>query len=406
MKLADPERLHCFVPNSRTIRPNGEGRLSGKSAVVKDLFAIKGVTASFGNARWRETHEPATENAAVVDTLLANGATIVGITKMDQMAYSIIGNIGEGEAPVNPRYPDRFTGGSSSGSASAVAGGIADIGIGTDTAGSIRVPAAACGLFGMRPTHSAIDVKGVIPWAQSLDTVGVLARNANTLADTADILLKKGVLPYSATPRFLLPADVGDVVDGRTFEVVKKAGDAISRKLNASIESVDLSYFLAPSITDLYARVQGREIWANHQRWVEKNSRYLVEEVRTRFKGAKAASEAPESEKLADIRARHEYTKKLEKIVGEDGILILPVIPELMPLLTSTPEMRQDFRSRTVRLATMGSFSGMPEAVIPFYEASSKLTIGVGLMSQRATDRRLLEIAARIAGNSEHVEIR
>ena len=103
---------NCFVPDSFGIKAQGSGDLSGKTFVVKDLFAIKGHTSSFGNSQWRKTHQKSKDYAPIIKILLNAGADLIGLTKMDQLAYSLVGNIGEGESPVNPRYPDRFTGGS------------------------------------------------------------------------------------------------------------------------------------------------------------------------------------------------------------------------------------------------------------------------------------------------------
>ncbi|MGH8546149.1 MAG: amidase family protein, partial [Gammaproteobacteria bacterium] len=129
-----PETFKCYVPTTRALDPTGPGALSGVRVAVKDLFSVAGHTSSFGHAQWRATHEPSSEHAAVVARLLSAGGAITGLTKMDQLAYSLIGNVGEGEPPVNPFDPECFCGGSSSGSASAVAGGLADLGVGTDTA--------------------------------------------------------------------------------------------------------------------------------------------------------------------------------------------------------------------------------------------------------------------------------
>src|SRR5215467_53034 len=150
--------INCWVPNSFPIASTGEGVLSGKTVAVKDLVDYAGHKVSFGLARWRDTHEASRETAPILTQLLEAGGSISGFTKLDQLAYSLIGNVCEGTPPLNSLYPDRFTGGSSSGPAAAVAAGLADIGLGTDTAGSIRVPAASCGLFGLRPTHGAISV--------------------------------------------------------------------------------------------------------------------------------------------------------------------------------------------------------------------------------------------------------
>ena len=156
---------------------------------VKDMISVAGHVSSFGHPRWRETHPPSGETAPALSRLLAAGASVTGLAKLDQLAYSLIGNVGEGVAPLNSRYPGRFTGGSSSGPAAAVAAGLTEAGLGTDTAGSIRVPAAACGLFGFRPTHGLVSTRGVLPLAPSFDVVGVLARRAALLGQVAETLL-------------------------------------------------------------------------------------------------------------------------------------------------------------------------------------------------------------------------
>ena len=229
--------LQCFVPTTSERRGVGDGPLHKHTFVVKDLIALAGHVSSFGNARWRATHEPATKTANLVERLLAAGASMVGLTKMDQLAYSLIGNVGEGEPPVNPLTPDRFTGGSSSGSASAVAG-LADMIIGIDTAGSIRVPAGACGLFGIRPTHDAIDAKGVITLAESFDAVGLLARTASMLSDAYDIV---SLIPIDSERNgtiveVLLPNDALEFVEPEVARDVL-AALAVARAIGAASTS-------------------------------------------------------------------------------------------------------------------------------------------------------------------------
>src|SRR5215471_10097961 len=180
--------IDCWVPNSFPIAPTGEGVLSGKTVAVKDLADYTGHKVSFGLARWRDTHEASKETAPILTQLLEAGGSIAGFTKMDQLAYSLIGNVCEGTPPLNSLYPDRFTGGSSSGPAAAVAAGLVDIGRGTDTAGAIRVPAAACELFGLRPHHGAIRVSGVRSLPPSLDAVGVLTTNPTLLGSAFSVL--------------------------------------------------------------------------------------------------------------------------------------------------------------------------------------------------------------------------
>ena len=179
----------CWVPDSVSLRATSPGPLDNVTVPVKDMTSVAGHVSSFGHPRWRATHGPGEENAPVLSGLLAAGASVAGLAKLDQLAYSLIGNAGEGAAPLNSRYPSRFTGGSSSGPAAAVAAGLTEAGLGTDTAGSIRVPAAACGLFGFRPTHGLVSTRGVLPLAPSFDVVGVLARRAAPLGQVMEVLL-------------------------------------------------------------------------------------------------------------------------------------------------------------------------------------------------------------------------
>ena len=191
----DAPPVHCWVPGSVSLPATGHGPLDHVTVAVKDMFSVAGHVSSFGHPRWRETHPPSAETAPALSGLLAAGASVTGLAKLDQLAYSLIGNAGEGVAPLNSRYPGRFTGGSSSGPAAAVAAGLTEAGLGTDTAGSIRVPAAACGLFGFRPTHGLVSTRGVLPLAPSFDVVGVLARRAALLGQVAEVLLSSSQAP-------------------------------------------------------------------------------------------------------------------------------------------------------------------------------------------------------------------
>ena len=128
-------------------------------------------------------------NAVCVDQLLLAGARCVGKTVCDELAFSLEGENFFYGAPLNPRAPARVAGGSSSGSAAAVACGLADFALGTDTGGSVRVPASNCGLYGLRPSHGFISTAGVVPYAPSIDTVGVLAASADILVRAASVLL-------------------------------------------------------------------------------------------------------------------------------------------------------------------------------------------------------------------------
>ena len=176
-------RKSAFVGHSpAAFRLRDDGPLAGLSFAVKDLIDIEGSPTACGNPDRLRDDGLAPSTAPAVLTLLGAGATCVGKTHTDEVACGMFGTNPHFGTPINPKAPDRVPGGSSSGSASAVAAGLCDFALGTDTGGSVRVPASFCGIFGIRTTHGRISTAGVMAMAPSFDTVGWLAASAETLA--------------------------------------------------------------------------------------------------------------------------------------------------------------------------------------------------------------------------------
>src|SRR4051794_17489876 len=178
----------AFVETLR-MGPYSAGPLDGLTFAVKDLIDIAGRSTGCGNPHWRDSHPRAEANAVCAEQLLAGGAACVGKTVTDEIAFSLLGENHFYGTPLNPAAPERVPGGSSSGSASAVACGLVDFALGTDTGGSVRTPASNCGIFGIRPSHGLISVAGVMPLAPTLDTVGLFARDLDVLERAAEVLL-------------------------------------------------------------------------------------------------------------------------------------------------------------------------------------------------------------------------
>src|SRR6056300_1661103 len=174
------------------IAGSAPGELAGLTFAAKDVFDIAGFRTGAGNPDWLRTHPPATITASAVQRLLDAGATLVGKTHTDELTYSLNGENFHYGTPVNPNAPGRIPGGSSSGSAAATAGGLVDFALGTDTGGSVRLPASNCGIFGFRPSHGLIDNDGVVPLSPAFDTVGWFARDGGLLQRVGNILLEKG----------------------------------------------------------------------------------------------------------------------------------------------------------------------------------------------------------------------
>src|SRR3954466_3039587 len=188
MQTITVEQSGAFIEKF-TLPATSDGPLRGLRFAVKDLIDVAGHRTGCGNPTWLATHTPASVSAVCVEQLLAAGAQCEGKTITDEFAFSLLGENHHYGSPLNPAAPDRVTGGSSSGSASAVACGLVDLALGTDTGGSVRVPASNCGIWGWRPSHGLISVAGVMPFAPTLDTVGVFARTAELLQRVATVLL-------------------------------------------------------------------------------------------------------------------------------------------------------------------------------------------------------------------------
>src|ERR1700728_3853832 len=197
--------VNAFVPGPRSrIDGAAGGPLSGLTFAAKDLFDVAGVPTGGGNHDWARWNPMPAKHAWAVQTLLDAGATLIGKTITDEVSLGILGENAFDGTPLNTKAPDRVPGGSSSGSAAAVAAGLCDTALGTDTGGSVRVPASFCGLYGIRPTHRRLDLTGMLPQAPSADTTGWFARDADTFARVSAVMLREA--PSVPLPHRLLIA--------------------------------------------------------------------------------------------------------------------------------------------------------------------------------------------------------
>ncbi|MFI2708344.1 AtzH-like domain-containing protein, partial [Nocardioides sp. CER28] len=295
-----------------------DGALAGETVAVKDVFAVAGQRIGAGNPEWLRHAPEEREHAAAVRLLLDAGAEIRGIARMVELAYGLDGTNPHYGTPPNPRAPHRLPGGSSSGSASAVSLGHATIGLGTDTVGSIRVPAAYQGLYGIRTTHGAVPMTGVLPLAPSYDAVGWLTRSAFLLRAVGDVLL-----PDQATGGDQSFVVVPELVDLATADVA----DAIRAWLPDGVRE---EHWPLHRLDDWVAALrvhQGAQAWRAHGEWLGPRMDTLGSEVRKRFEDASliTAEQAREAEEATGAAGR-----MIRDLVG-DRILVLPSTPSVAP---------------------------------------------------------------------------
>jgi amidase len=366
----------------------GSGKLDGLRLAVKDMFAIEGHVSSC------QTHSPWTYTAPVLERLLSAGASVAGLAKLDQLAWSIVGNVGEGAAPLNSAYEERFTGGSSSGPASAVAAGLADVGVGTDTGGSIRVPAAACGLYGLRPTYELISRDGVLPLAPSFDTVGSLARDLAALQQVVEVMAD--VRADEPVRRVLVPADVLAEVSEATSDAVWSVAGALAHSAGCEPAARELGTLCNSEVVDLFARIQARQVWTTHGPWLAANMGALAPDVAGRARRGQDLSAMPAGDLLDDEGAWQAYTESLGEVLPSETVAVLPVMKDLPPLRTASPAELQEFRLSALRFTTLASLAGRPELVIPVRTVASGKRVGVGILGPDGGDAALVRLAAGI----------
>lgn len=378
--------LHCYTRDTFTRDPIRSGPLTGYNFALKDLCAVKGHVSSFGHPRWRETHKKATEDSYVVRRLLENGARMHGIAKMDQYAFSLIGNISEGEAPVNTKYPERFCGGSSSGSASAVAGNIVDFAVGTDTAGSVRIPAAVCGIYGIRTSHGLIDKSGVIPLAKSFDTIGFFASQPHILNEVTNIFL-----PETKPKKFkkiLIPKEFGDSTSGEFAKAIKSKAEELAKVSDLTLEMKEVEYFISWEASEILRDNQSYEIGRDHKEWVTKNKQFLSDDVRDRIEFCVNIASQNKIAAKEDRQKRKIYTEKLVDMIGDDSVLCLPLVSEAGPNIHWDEEKLSSFRKQTFRLVAPASLSGLPQISAPIKDAATN----IGIIGPKGSDLELIRL--------------
>ncbi|GAB2451251.1 Asp-tRNA(Asn)/Glu-tRNA(Gln) amidotransferase A subunit family amidase [Conyzicola lurida] len=334
--------------------------LASQTVAVKDLFDVAGFAVGAGVPAYLAEAPLATAHAPAVAALLATGADIAGIARTDEFAYSIAGRNPHYGTPPNGAVVGGIPGGSSSGPASAVALGQASIGLGTDTGGSLRVPASYQGLWGLRTTHGAVSVEGLLPLAPSFDTVGWLTRDAWVMraAATASLDLSRQVLPPSA--RFA----VAGALTAQSTAGVSSAFEAAIETLAADGLIDDLADVDLGHIDDLFETfrvVQAAEAWATHGEWIVAHPGALGDDIAARFAWASTIS--------AEAEARARVALAAARLSIEDALdgrtLLLPAASSVAPSATASPETIESTRASTLRLTCIAGLTGRPGLSVP-----------------------------------------
>ncbi|MEN0036079.1 MAG: amidase [Cellvibrio sp.] len=377
-------------PNSRI----GSGSLSGLRLGVKDLFHIAGLPTAAGNPDWLASHPVPEQTSPVVSQLLDAGAELIGKTQTDELAYSLNGlNIHYG-APINPRDPERLPGGSSSGSAVAVAAGDIDIGLGTDTGGSIRVPASYNGLFGIRTSHGLISSEQMVPLAPLFDTVGWLTRDAKTLAQVGEVLLPDD-LPRQFEHKSLRIALLLPLQNGALWTPAHQAW-LKQQPLLHGFKPVLLNSDWLIRASQCFRTLQGRSIWQTHGDWIAQHKPTFASDIHARFQWCATLTDADQAAAEAE---RELLRADIESWFTDVDLILLPTTPGAAPLLGAAPHWMETYRSQLMGLTAPAGLAGLPQIHLPVL-TDEGAPCGVSLLGKRGNDKALLQLAIDLCGHA------
>lgn len=381
------DTVNAFV-NFVSRAPTGQGPLSGLTCGVKDLYDFAGHVTGYGNPVWLKTHQPAPKNAAAVDRLLEAGVRCVGKTHTDEIAYSLMGVNAHYGTPTNSAAPERVPGGSSSGSAAATAAGLVDIGLGSDTGGSVRLPASFCGLYGMRASHGRISLQGARPLAPSFDCVGWFTKNLRLFEKTARVFgLEKKAL---RNVQLLLPEDVWALADAEVQNALKPVLARLERLRGKARSIVIAPDGLAPW-RETFRRHQAFEIWQCHGRWIERHKPAFGPGIKDRFEMARSITE---QEFLRARDRRKVILQRMDEILAPDRILIMPTSPGPAPRRDANLAALEDFRTRALAMLCVAGLAKLPQFNLPAASLQGA-PIGLSLVGAHNTDETLIALAGR-----------
>lgn len=356
-----------------------DGPLRGETVAVKDLYDVEGFAVGLGNPTYLAEAPVEVGSATAVQVLLDAGADVVGIAQTDEFAYSIAGANAHYGAPPNPAVPGGLPGGSSSGPAAAVALAEASIGLGTDTAGSIRVPASYQGLWGLRTTHGAVPLDGVHPLAPSFDTVGWLTRDADTLRRVAEVVLGGISIDPGAF-----------VVDPALVELATPEVRAAFAAMIDGLVTTEVSLGDPTAMFEAFRVTQAAEAWDSDGGWITGHPAALGPGVAERFAFAQSVSRQQEADARAAVAA---HAARLDEVLG-DGILLLPSASSPAPRADATAEELDAVRGATLRLTAIAGLTGRPALSIPAMNVPEP--VGLCLVGPVGSDLALIEVGVSL----------
>ena len=382
-----------FVPHDlkAPVRGAATGPLASLTAVVKDMYDIAGTRTGGGSPEWLAEQKPATRHAAVVEQIVAAGATITGKTICDEFFYSVAGVNAHYGTPTNLRAPGRIPGGSSSGSAAACGANACDFALGSDTGGSVRIPASFNGLYGLRPTHGRIDLAGAMAMAPSFDVGGWFA-NAPRVFHRVGTVLLRGTAVAAPVRHLVVATDAFAQADA---EVAALGRDFLKHATPVMPQPTEVT--AAPGGFDdwreAFRIVQAKEVWETFGVFVTRVKPKFGPGIKERMEFA--ATVTDDQAKAARKIVAAARTKILA-LLPTGTIMALPTSPTIAPPADLKGDELESFRVRVMRLTCMAGLAGLPQMTLPIGTVSG-CPAGLSLIGWAGADEVLLGLSVSLA---------
>ncbi|SNR24700.1 amidase [Puniceibacterium sediminis] len=386
--LISHDPFRCFMPYEPIPVTNADsGPLSGLTLAVKDIYDVAGYRTGSGCPLRLAQSPVASVTAPAVHRLLDAGARFVGKTHTDELAWSMYGMNAHFGTPVNPAAPDRIPGGSSSGSAVAVAGGLADIAIGSDTGGSVRAPASFCGIWGLRPTHGRVSLEAVQPLAPSYDSAGFFARDGQTLGRVAQALIGPDTVSLPQTPILLRPMDMASQLAPESRVIYEAVfGPFTAREVTVFPGGVEAAYHT-------FLTTMGWDAKAAIIPWIRASAMPLVHGIDGRVASAEQISAA---DFATANTARAAYATHMQTLLGTTGVLLAPTVPTAPFRLDAPVEVFDSYRHDAMRLLCVAGLAGLPQVTFPAGWIDGA-PYGLSLIGPRGSDVSLIALAEKLS---------
>jgi amidase len=383
------------------LSPADSGPLDGLRFAVKDTIDVAGYKTGCGNPTWRDAHPAAVVHAVCVEQLLHAGARCIGKTISDELAFSLLGENHFYGTPLNAHAPDRVPGGSSSGSASAVACSLVDFALGTDTGGSIRVPASNCGIWGYRPSHDFVSVAGVNPLAPSFDTVGVLAQSADVLEKVGFVLLAAPLVSVSKPTTIYLIREAFAITDPAVQESLSEPVRRLREIFGGAVRESSLQELVADAghsfatWAETFCVIQWAEIESCLGAWIANARPEFGPEIAASFQLMNQLDRRLVAEA---VQRREQYFRSLHEFLGPDDLLCIPTTPALAPRKGDPPTRSSSgsgYYPRTLSLTSVAGMGRLPQVSLPIADADG-VPVGLSLLARHGQDSFVLQVAKNV----------